>query len=169
MEFLKFYKILWDLIYKIIRCCIFQKTIYSWVGKTLLYILVNQRYSRQHLNKGLNLNGSYLSIRFMNSKVVVLVRFMNNEVVGYLESAQNYVIYIYIYIWLLRVRPKLCNIYIYIYIYMVHLKLIKNERSIGFDWLLQPYVNKKERCKKVAQFVGQPSHDIFFSLPKPRP
>ena len=49
----------------------------------------------------------------MNSKVVVLVRFMNNEVVGYLESAQNYVIYIYIY--------------------MVHLKLIKNERSIGFD------------------------------------
>ena len=69
----------------------------------------------------------------MNSKVVVLVRFMNNEVVGYLESAQNYVIYIYIYIWLLRVRPKLCNIYIYIYIYMVHLKLIKNERSIGFD------------------------------------
>ena len=51
----------------------------------------------------------------MNSKVVVLVRFMNNEVVGYLESAQNYVIYIYIYI------------------YMVHLKLIKNERSIGFD------------------------------------
>ena len=69
--------------------------------------------------------------------------------------------------WLLRVRPKLCNIYIYIY--MVHLKLIKNERSIGFDWLLQPYVNKKERCKKVAQFVGQPSHDIFFSLPKPRP
>ena len=144
---------MWDLIYKIIRCCIFQKTIYSWVGKTLLYILVNQRYSRQHLNKGLNLNGSYLSIRFMNSKVVVLVRFMNNEVVGYLESAQNYVIYIYIYI----------------YIYMVHLKLIKNERSIGFDWLLQPYVNKKERCKKVAQFVGQPSHDIFFSLPKPRP
>ena len=149
MKFLKFYKILWDLIYKIIRCCIFQKTIYSWVGKTLLYILVNQRYSRQHLNKGLNLNGSYLSIRFMNSKVVVLVRFMNNEVVGYLESAQNYVIYIYIY--------------------MMHLKLIKNERSIGFDWLLQPYVNKKERCKKVAQFVGQPSHDIFFSLPKPRP
>lgn len=140
MEFLKFYKILWDLIYKKIRCCIFQKTICSWVGKTLLYILGNQRYSRQHLNKGLNLNGSYLSIRFMNSKVVVLVRFMNNEVVGYLESAQNYVIYIY----------------------MVHLKLIKNERSIGFDWLLQPYVNKKERCKKVAQFVGQPSHDIFF-------
>ena len=116
-------------------------------------ILVNQRYSRQHLNKGLNLNGSHLLIRFMSSEVVVLVRFMNNEVVGYLEPTQNYVIYIYIYI----------------YIYMVHLKLIKNERSIGFNWLLQPYVNKKEMCKKVAQFVGQPSHDIFFSLPKPRP
>lgn len=46
----------------------------------------------------------HISIRFMNSEVVVLVRFMNNEVVDYV-----------------------------IYIYMVHPKLIKNERSIGFN------------------------------------
>ena len=40
-----------------------------------------------------------------SSCTVVLVRFMNNEVVGYLESAQNYVIYIYIYMDFTNVCP----------------------------------------------------------------